>query len=321
MVGLSANGTAVLIVAFNRPRLLVQLIEALRAVKPLKVYCAIDGPRAANHDDVEKIALVKSALLEGIDWPCDLKIDAAESNLGCSRRVSSAVSWVLAQEDAVIVLEDDCMPSVSFFPFCTELLDRYKDDPSVMSISGSNCLSKWNAGNSYFFSKHFVAWGWATWARAWKHFDLSLAEWKTASARRELREYVNSARHYEILAKYLDQIIAGSLDTWDVPFAFAHDRQRAFCVLPAVNLIHNVGFGPDATHCFDADAKFAPSAEEMEFPLRHPSVVKADVEFDRRWLDTVFPVERKRNPIIEKITQKFRSVRHRLGIRRSNFRL
>ena len=121
------------------------------------------------------------AVTEEVDWPCEVERDYADANLGCKRRVSTGVSWVFEQAEEAILLEDDCLPHPSFFRYCEELLERYRDDDRVMHISGDNLRFGRRGEASYFFSRYPHVWGWASWRRAWRHYDPDLREWTMAA--------------------------------------------------------------------------------------------------------------------------------------------
>ncbi len=218
-----------------------------------------------------------------VDWPCAVKSLVRTSNLGCKRAVSSAIDWFFGHEAEGIILEDDCIPSPSFFRFCEELLERYRDDERVMSICGSTTIADASTPESYQFSRHCRVWGWATWRRAWRNYDIEMKAWPAFRDSRQLRAWSGGERQFErFWTSVLDRTHAGKVDTWDYQWMFACWANGGLACRPAVNMVSNIGFGPDATHTFRASS-FQANAPllNIEFPLTHPDHVLRHVELDR----------------------------------------
>ena len=166
--------SAIAICVFNRPDLTIQVFNQIRKVKPEKLYIIADAPRIYNAEDNIRCKKVK-AIFNDIDWDCDVKTNYATENMGCCKRLSSGFTWVFENEEKAIFLEDDCLPNIDFFRYCDEMLEKYSDDNRIMLVSGTNVLGKWNiSADSYLFSKLGGIHGWASWRRAWKHFDLDI---------------------------------------------------------------------------------------------------------------------------------------------------
>lgn len=156
---------------FNRPSITQNVFDQIKKIKPLFLFVAADGPRQEIEDDKINCELTKD-IIKQIDWDCKLKTLYREENLGCGFAVSSAISWFFEHVEEGIVLEDDCLPEISFFQFCSELLTLYKEDEKIYIISGTNMQNGINRGNgSYFFSNYPITWGWASWKRAWNYFN------------------------------------------------------------------------------------------------------------------------------------------------------
>lgn len=278
----AAPETPVLFLVFNRPDLAARVFARIREARPSRLFIAADGPRPDHPDDGP--ACRETRLLAAqVDWPCEVKTLFRETNLGCRRAVESAITWFFEQVEAGIILEDDCLPDLSFFPFCAELLERYRDDEQVMSISG-DCFqlrgSEWGA--SYSFSIYHHIWGWATWRRAWRHYNSALDSNPCLFDRAWLAALLES----EPATRYWSHIIAryheGHIDTWDLPWNFSCWIRRGLCVAPAANLVENIGFDLRATHTKQTQpgpTRF-PLAP-MRFPLRHPAAVRRDPASER----------------------------------------
>jgi hypothetical protein len=169
--------TPVAFIIFNRPDTTARVFEAIRRAEPPQLLIVADGPRVDRPSDVERCAAAR-AVIERVDWDCEVLTNYAEANMGLADRVSSGLDWVFSLCDRAIVLEDDCLPDPSFFRFCDELLDRYRDDERVMAISGDNFqLGRRRTRYSYYLSRYNHCWGWATWRRGWQHYDHRMQLW------------------------------------------------------------------------------------------------------------------------------------------------
>jgi hypothetical protein len=240
-----------------------------------------DGPRddrpgeASLCDDV-------IALATAVEWECDLTVERSDRNMGCRDRFSSGLDYVFSTTDRAIILEDDCLPSLSFFRFCSELLDRYEFDDRVMSVSGTSFqFGRRRTEASYFFSRYTHVWGWATWRRAWNLHDASMLRWPDLARSRWLDSYIQRPKVSRYFHDRLDLVESGALDTWDYPWLLTTWLEGGLCAVPERNLVTNIGFGSDATHT-KRRSRFADlPAEELDFPLRHPQHIERSVSADR----------------------------------------
>jgi hypothetical protein len=275
----------VLLVAFNRPDRLAGLIDALRSVRPTRVYVAVDGPRADRPDEEQLVADTR-AQVSAVDWDCEVRTLFRDHNLGCGRGVSGAVTWLFEHEERGIVIEDDLRPHPTFFPFVEELLDRYADDPRVWAVSGCNFVPAARqtaggaSGESYRFSAVPHIWGWATWRRSWADYRLNARGWHRRLSLSQLRQASGGTSWGAAYWATMFELVArGAIDTWDVQAvltAFAGGRLTA---TPNVNLVDNVGFGTGSTHTADRPG-YLLKAEPMTQPLVHPDVVAVDRQAD-----------------------------------------
>lgn len=254
--------------AFNRPDTTARVFDAIRKARPPRLYVAVDGPRAARPGEAALCAEVRR-IVSAVDWPCSLQTLFRESNLGCKRGVSSAIDWFFTNEEQGIVLEDDCLPSASFFRFCGELLEKFRDDPRVFSIQGNFFGSPRTPEGSYLFSKMFYMWGWAGWADRWR--SANVHELDVEGIRRALGddEWIGAS---PMLKDYWLDIVArqaaGGIDSWGYPIMFHCFKNRLFNATPARNLVLNIGEGPSATRTATLDCgPFHKAALEMDFPL------------------------------------------------------
>jgi hypothetical protein len=265
--------TPVIFLVFNRPDLTARVLERIRAARPAKLLVVCDGPRAHLPDEAKKVAAVRRLIDEGVDWPCEVLCNYAEKNLGCRVRVSSGLIWAFNQVPEAIVLEDDCLPDPSFFPFCEELLTRYRDDERVMHIAGTNLSAPYvQRSSSYWFSHQPCIWGWASWSRAWRHYDLEMKSWNARADALRLSFASNWETHYwlPILAQAYEQ--PEKTNTWDFAWTYTCRSLLGLCIIPQNNLVENLGFGSDASHTTTVNPRLqAPVASAG--PMRHPPAV------------------------------------------------
>lgn len=290
--------TPVVLIIFNRVRTTERALDAIRQVRPSRLFVIADGPRPGVQDDIEKCAATRK-VIEGVDWECDLQTNFADHNLGCGMRPATGISWVFEQVDRAIFLEDDCVPDPSFFPFCTEMLDRYADDERVMMVSGNNFLPQGGElPYSYTFFRFLNLWGWASWRRAWRHYEFEMNRWPSARRSDWFASLFANERVLNYWREIFDHVyIRTSVrDVWDFQFAFALMAAGGLGIAPDRNLVSNIGFGADATHTTHDSDLANRTASEMPFPLKHPPEVVYDPTYDQRVFDTVFHSPRVSSP-------------------------
>ena len=268
-------------VIFNRPETTRQVFEQIRRARPGRLFAIADGPRAGVPSDVERCAETRRIVDEGVDWDCEVLKNYAESNLTCRYRPASGFDWVFQHVGHCIILEDDCVPHPSFFPYCQELLERFYDDERVMAISGDNFQEgPARTAYSYYFSDIVHIWGWATWKRAWDKYNVEIPVWPEIKNGGWMRDLFADPRVIEYWTLGLDSVYRG-FNGWDLQFLLACWIHRGLCVLPSVNLISNIGFGENATHTARSNASANRPTAELEFPLVHPPYMIRDARADR----------------------------------------
>ena len=269
--------TPVLLIAFRRPDLTEQVLAALRGAAPERLYVAIDGPRSEVPGEIELVHRVQDLVVAAVDWDCQIQWRIRSANLGCRRGVVDALDWFLGIESEGIILEDDCVPAPDFFPFCEQLLERYRFDFRVLSVGGDNSGEVTFAGPwSYGFVRHPAVWGWATWRRAWDLYDRDMNLWGAVRGT-ELVQAIfpdELERHYRsrIFDRLLDH---GEPDTWDYQWSATCFLTGGLTVMPARNLVANLGFRDDATHT-TASSALADAPTGSVLPLEHPPIVCVD---------------------------------------------
>ena len=271
----------ILLLVFNRPDTTRQVFEEIRRAQPSKLYIAADGPRRDRASDVERCAEV-IRIFELIDWPCAIKTLYREDNLGCKKAVSSAIDWFFEQEEEGIILEDDCLPSMSFFSYCDELLEKYRFDERVFIVSGYNRQNTWKTDKAdYFFSNLGGIWGWGTWKRAWQHFDPDMNDLKDFTDQK-MFDYLLGKEVGKMRASALLNVKIKHVDSWAFPWGFSRHLNSGMACVPSKNLVKNIGFGDDASNTFSALDSV--SLHDMDFPLKPNNFVVADKDYDRLFI-------------------------------------
>jgi hypothetical protein len=273
--------TPVALLIFNRPDTTERVFNAIANARPPKLLVVADGPRPHREGEAELCAQTR-AIINRVDWDCEVITEFADSNMGCKRRVASGIDWIFEQVEEAIILEDDCLPDPSFFRYCEEMLTRYRDNERVGMVSGGNLqFGRRRGSGSYYFSKYTHIWGWASWRRAWKHYDRDLTLWPAFRDQGLLTEFFETPGEQEYWRNSFQWVHEGSLDTWDVSWTFTAITHGLLQVVPNVNLISNIGFGANATHTHVVGVHANMPTQPIEFPLVHPTFVLADIEADR----------------------------------------
>ncbi len=285
----------VLLIFFTRPETFKKVFAAVKEARPSKLFLACDGPRENHFDDFEKIAACKK-IAEDIDWECEVITNYSETNIGCGMRPQTAITWALSFVDRIVVLEDDCVPEQTFFPYMAELLEKYKDDERIGMVSGLNHFVNWDCGGeSYFFCNEGAIWGWGTWARVWKDYDYTMRAIEDPRVQRLLsgeiffrRSKKKRIKHWLQTRKKLSQ--NANISYWDAQFDYLRYSNRYLSIVPRTNLICNIGIGNDSTHAkigaTDLVWKknmvhFMPTSP-IEIPLKHPDFILCDHTYDRK---------------------------------------
>lgn len=307
--------TPVLLIIFNRPDTTKQVFAAVRAARPSRLYVAADGPR----DVVDEARRCEQArqVATAVDWPCEVRTMLSDRNLGCREGPIRGITWFFDCEEAGIILEDDCVPAPSFFPYCQELLDRFRNDERVMCISGDNFQeSMGDYPYSYYFSKIPQTWGWASWRRAWRMYDTNMSGLAEFIAMGGLNALSTTPIFLEYWQRCFHWVRSGA-DAWDYQWTFACWAQSGLTCTPRVNLVTNVGFGANATHTIDSCSKLAALAtKDLDLPLIHPTVVAPHRVFDSHVDKVVFGVHpvrsgRKLRSIPGRVRRKLITMLHR----------
>ena len=274
----------VVFIIFKRIDTTKKVFKLIHSYKPNKLYLVADGPKTI--DDNKQCSEVRNFIENNIDWDCELIKVYSNTNLGCAKRVQTGLDYVFEFEDKAIILEDDTLPDPSFFKFCEELLERYKDDAKVAHISGCNLYPDVvNLRESYCFSSIVNIWGWATWKRAWKNYDIKMLTWKKINQSQLLDKFCVSSLQQRHLRKMFD-LHCDNNDpwTWDSQWVYTCWKMDGLSIMPSKNLVSNIGIGPNASNTksleqLDAYPKIN---QTLSFPLVHPKVI-LDKSFDLKY--------------------------------------
>ena len=261
--------TPVLLIGYNRPDCIIEVIEALKKVRPEKVYVFCDGPKIGDIENQNQVKMVRDICKKNIDWNCEIRTNYKDQNMGCRAGVKHAIDWFFSHEEAGIILEDDIVPIESFFTFCQEMLEFYKDDTRIAQICGlSREADTYPPEASYSFSRFPHIWCWATWSRSWKLYDNNMSNWNEIK-NRGLFDQLGDKNYSSYWTNHFNLMSDGALDTWDYVWAYSVLTQNMISVVPKNNLISNIGFGELATHTSNYSGQL-PETSSLEFPIIHP---------------------------------------------------
>lgn len=290
--------TPILFLVFNRPQTTAVVFETIRKAKPSRLYVASDGPRLNRAGESELVENVRK-IMTSVDWPCEIHTLFREKNMGCKYAVSSAITWFFEHEEQGIILEDDCVPNDDFFIYCETLLELYRDDHRIMAITGNNFQDGHRRGqSSYYFSKLTHIWGWASWRRAWSHYDVEISFWPTWKNSHDWKSFWESSVDREHWQKIFDKVYDSEIDTWDCQWALCLWRQSGLTAIPNVNLVSNIGFGPDATHTFSENSRDSAIPTTSIGEIIHPINVKSNRFADRYTANFHYGLRLKRFPLV-----------------------
>ena len=272
----------VLLLVCDRPELTRRVLDRIRSARPRELYVGADGPRT-DDDDARRRWQAARAAAVAVDWDCAVRTLERERNLGCRHAISSAITWFFEHVEEGIILEDDCVPEPTFFRYCAELLERYREDERLMGIGGNNFRApRRPRDESYTFSAYPQIWGWATWRRAWASYDDGLSLWPRLRETDWLERFMSDRAAARFWRSVFDRDHAGHIDTWDFAWTFACWVEHGLTAHPALNLVSNVGFGDAATHTsYAASPLAAVPSTPMAFPLVHPQALVRDYDADR----------------------------------------
>jgi hypothetical protein len=295
--------TPILFLIFNRPETTERVFQQIRKIQPRRLFISADGPRKDKINEEQKCIETQN-IIEKIDWDCELKTNYSEKNLGCRVGVSSGINWFFRSVSEGIILEDDCLPDISFFHFCKTLLEYYRNDERIMHIGGANFQDGNRRGDgSYYFSSFNHVWGWATWKRAWKLYDVEMKSYPERLQQGLLYQLYPEPAIRCYWKKNFDLVFENRKDTWDFQWQYASAINHGLSIIPNTNLITNIGFDANATHTIDHSHSLANMPTNAIQDIIHPTTItlekKADEYVFRHYLSP--PRWRKVRSLIRRI--------------------
>lgn len=273
--------TPVVLIIFNRPDTTKKVFEEIRKAEPKRLFVIADGPRQNVERDKELCKLTRE-ITENIDWDCKVTRDYAIGNYGLRKRVASGLTNMFESVEEAIILEDDCVPHQSFFPFCQELLERYRNEKKVMMISGNNFFCELRDKEySYYFSSFNHIWGWATWKRAWGLYQNGMKDWNDLKEGDFLNNILQNDDSVKYFRTIFQEVYEGKINSWAYEWLYTGWLQNGLSIVPSKNLVTNIGFGTEATNTKSKSHRTANiSADEIGFPLIHPPKTERDLKAD-----------------------------------------
>lgn len=270
----------ILLITWRRIDTTKRLIDKLRNMEPSTLYIASDGAREGNAEEQLEVEKTRTLINSSIDWPCTIYKRYSQCNQGCKAGPSNAISWFFENVEEGIILEDDIIPDESFFPYCQQLLEKYRNNHKIGSITACNFQPQTSSGkDSYYFSRYVHVWGWATWRRAWKHYDDSMQSWPHLRDINWLNTLTPGRRFSKFWASKFNSVYSGNKDAWDYVWVFSCWNKGFLSCTPKTNLASNIGFGKLATH---TTTESSPLGEitPLSFPLIHPESIKINTVAD-----------------------------------------
>lgn len=248
----------IILFTYNRPWHTKQTLIALNQNKlanQSKLYIFSDGPKKnTSVQEIEKIKEVRT-IISSQKWCKDVKIIERKENWGLAKNIVDGVTQIINQYGKVIVLEDDIVTSKGFLQYMNNSLKLYKDEASVMHISGYMLPIKGDLPETFFYNVT-SCWGWGTWLRAWQHYqpDAKL-----------LLSQVKDIRHFNVNNSYdfyshLVGNINGKLHTWAIKWYASVFLKNGLCLHPKMTLVKNIGTDGSGEHSNDNDSVYNSSS-------------------------------------------------------------
>ncbi|MCC6143381.1 MAG: glycosyltransferase family 2 protein [Candidatus Hydrogenedentes bacterium] len=290
---------------FNRPDLASQVLDAILDSGCTTLYVIADGPRSDRPGESALCSRTR-AVIERARSSVNLLTNYSDHNMGLRARISSGLDWVFRETPQAILLEDDCLPDSTFFPFCDEMLRQYADDPRVMMVSGNNfLLGRKTVRDSYYFSRYVHIWGWATWRRAWALYDVHMRGWPSQRDGRWLSTKLGSKAEARYWRRIFDDVHSGRINTWDYQWGYSCLVNDGLSIVPAQHLVTNLGAGPDATNTLNTgDPHFLAKAGPLALPLQHPPVIECDEVADHLEFRNLFGSQSRTSRLLRRLRRK-----------------
>jgi hypothetical protein len=305
-----AKEAPVLLIIFNRPDTTREVFDAIRNAKPKVLYISADAPRAGNENDRINCEKVRE-IVNKVDWECQTFYRFLDENVGCGWGPSSAISWAFEHEDRLIILEDDCVPSMPFFPYCNYLLEKYINDTRIWLISGRSDKtdSRYFENVDYMFSHYGHSWGWATWKRCWQAFDMDMKSLPDFMKNGGARNVFFSTKEGKLYNKMYERLFKDKTlytHAWDFQFGYSIISNSGLCIVPAKNLIENIGLV--GTHSSGINKSCDLKASE-DFSIKNePKFITANREFDKYHFKNHIVKIFAKTPLYKRVIRKGRKI-------------
>ncbi len=266
----------ILLLVFKRPDLTQKVFDRVREIQPKQLFVSADGARPHKAGEAEQVAATRQ-IFEQVDWDCEVKTLYRDTNLGCRKAVSGGINWFFEQVEMGIVLEEDCIPDLTFFGFAKEMLERYEDNEAIMSVSGLNLIQDQtqNISDSYLFTKFVFYWGWATWRRAWQKMDVDMQRFPEFVEKKYINRLLADKEAQKYILQKFHETHTKQNDSWAYAWFYSCILNNGLAIVPKNNLIQNEGFGEQATHTKMPEITFQAKSHPLTFPLQHPEKVEA----------------------------------------------
>ncbi|EKD95367.1 MAG: Methyltransferase FkbM [uncultured bacterium] len=271
----------ILFIIFRRKNTALQVIEAIAKVKPKKLYISQDGPR--NQEEKQEVLETRKAVLSKINWDCDLTVWTHDQNLGLRKHIPGALDRFFKKEEYGIYLEDDTVPNKYFFSYQKDLLDKYKNDKNIFSISGTNLYPKFsNKDNLYYLSQIGSVWGMGTWRRSWNKYSSKIQSLKNFNYA-EYKNFVFSRKYFIYIKLFLNLVKSNKINTWDYQYSYTAIKNRIFFITPSINLVKNIGINNKGTNMFlqNYNSKYSKvSGNQLSNPASNDQIYVKDNDID-----------------------------------------
>lgn len=276
--------TPILLITFNRPEHTLRVLEEIKKQQPAYLFFFQDAPRTGHPTDDVNCSAVRNILDKPLEWDCEVKTFYSETNLGCGKGPSSAISWFFEQVETGIIFEDDCLPHSDFFSYCEQLLFKYRDDNRISFIGGSGFQDskKLHKSSYYFGSGSYGTWGWAGWRRSWNFFDYYIESIDRQTMKSLIQKYFKNFRQREFWLEIFDVVKNNRFNEscWDYQFYFSCWQKGMLAIIPYKNMITNIGYDTEGTHTLANNHPAANLYTTTIFPLIHPNRIKLNIKAD-----------------------------------------
>ena len=274
--------TPILLIFFNRPDKTKKILEIIENLDAKNIFISADGPRDKFSEDRICCAKVKN-LIEEFSKGKNVKVKINTYNQGLKKNIINSISWFFSNVEKGIIIEDDCIPSLSFFDFCQNLLNKYETNDQIMQINGTNLGVDYSGiiEESYFFSKLNHVWGWATWKRSWVHFDNEFKDYKYLKKNNSFNKYYVNNKITNWMVKYFDKSQSGKDNIWSINWAYSILKNNGLCITPSKNLVQNIGFDGSGTSVKDKTfIKFSKTDINEIGKIKHPKKINYNLKND-----------------------------------------